>query len=194
MSRPRTLVLPGSLRTGSFNALLAAQAAKHLALSDATVTRLSLADYPLPLYDADLEAERGVPAPAVKLARQFAAHDAILLVSPEYNAGISPLMKNTIDWISRVREAGVKPFEDRAFALASASPGNFGGLRGLLSLRQTLELGLGALVIPEQFLLPRAREAFDADGDFADADAAGRLARMLDALRRRTLLLRRMAE
>jgi NAD(P)H-dependent FMN reductase len=135
-----------------------------------------------------------VPAPAVGLARQFAAHDAILLVSPEYNAGISPLMKNAIDWISRVREAGLKPFEDRVFALASASPGNFGGLRGLISLRQSLELGLGALVIPEQFILQRARDAFDAEGDFADADVSGRLARMLDALRRRTLLLRRMAE
>jgi chromate reductase, NAD(P)H dehydrogenase (quinone) len=194
MSRLRILVLPGSLRTGSFNARLAAHAAKHLALSDATVTRLSLADYSLPLYDANLEAESGVPAPAVGLARQFAAHDAILLVSPEYNAGISPLMKNAIDWISRVREAGLKPFEDRVFALASASPGNFGGLRGLISLRQSLELGLGALVIPEQFILQRARDAFDAEGDFADADVSGRLARMLDALRRRTLLLRRMAE
>jgi NAD(P)H-dependent FMN reductase len=194
MSRLRILVLPGSLRTGSFNARLAAQAAKHLALSDATVTRLSLADYSLPLYDANLEAESGVPAPAVGLARQFAAHDAILLVSPEYNAGISPLMKNAIDWISRVREAGLKPFEDRVFALASASPGNFGGLRGLISLRQSLELGLGALVIPEQFILQRARDAFDAEGDFADADVSGRLARMLDALRRRTILLRRMAE
>jgi chromate reductase len=194
MSRLRILVLPGSLRAGSFNARLAAQAAKHLALSDAAVTRLSLADYSLPLYDANLEAESGVPAPAVGLARQFAAHDAILLVSPEYNAGISPLMKNAIDWISRVREAGLKPFEDRVFALASASPGNFGGLRGLISLRQSLELGLGALVIPEQFILQRARDAYDAEGDFADADVSGRLARMLEALRRRTLLLRRMAE
>ena len=194
MSRLRILVLPGSLRTGSFNARLAAQAAKHLALSDASVTRLSLADYPLPLYDANLEAERGAPATAVNLAHHFAAHDAILLVSPEYNAGVSPLMKNTIDWISRVRAAGLKPFEDRVVALASASPGNFGGLRGLISLRQSLELGLGALVIPEQFILQRARDAFDAEGDFADADVSGRLARMLDALRRRTLLLRRMAE
>ena len=193
MEQPRILVVPGSLRTGSFNARLAAEAVKHLALSGASVTRLSLADYALPLYDADLEAERGVPAPAVKLARLFAAHDAILLVSPEYNAGVSPLVKNTIDWISRVREAGAKPFSDRVFGLAAASPGNFGGIRGLIALRQSLELGLGALVIPEQFLLPRAREAFDDDG-FKDPEAAGRLRRMLDALRRHAQVLRMREE
>lgn len=185
MNGPRVLVLPGSTRAGSFNAKLAALIAKELALAGAPVTSLSLADYVLPLYDADLETSKGVPATAAALARQFAAHEIVLLVSPEYNAGIPPLVKNAIDWVSRVREEGVTPYADRLFALASASPGNFGGIRSLLQLRLVLELGLSAQVAPEQFLLPRARAAFTEGGELAETADAERLRKMLAAVRRR---------
>jgi chromate reductase, NAD(P)H dehydrogenase (quinone) len=166
MSAVRILVVPGSIRTGSFNTRLAAVAAKQFALAGVDVTRLSLADYPLPLYDADLEAQSGLPAAAVDLKRQFGAHQGVLLVTPEYNASVPPLLKNAIDWISRVRERGEPPlevFRDRAYAIASASDAPFGGLRALMALRQILTLGCGATVIAQQFALSGASHAFDDD-------------------------------
>src|SRR5580692_10483780 len=100
--RPKILIIAASLRTGSHNARLAALAAKELTLAEADVTRISLQDYPLPIYDADLEAKSGVPHNAVQLKRMLTAHQGILIVTPEYNASVPALVKNTIDWISRV--------------------------------------------------------------------------------------------
>ena len=108
MSAPKILVIPGSLRSASYNVRLAALATKELTLMEADVTRISLADYPLPLYDADLVAQSGPPANAVKLKQLLAAHRGVFIASPEYNASITPLLKNTIDWISRVRERGTR--------------------------------------------------------------------------------------
>ncbi|ODN71303.1 NADPH-dependent FMN reductase [Methylobrevis pamukkalensis] len=164
---PRILVLPGSNRTGSFNAQLAALAAKRFAMRDIEVTRISLTDYPLPIYDGDLEGESGVPEPAKRLAGLFAAHSGIFLTSPEYNSSVTPLLKNTIDWISRVRPAPGEPsaFRKRVFAVGAASPGAFGGMRSLMTLRQVLEIGIGATVIPEQVVVPGAATAFDDKGE-----------------------------
>ena len=160
----KILVIPGSLRTGSHNARLAALVTKELALAEADVTRLSLGDFPLPLYDGDLETRSGPPAGAIQLKRMLSVHPGVFIVTPEYNASVPPLVKNTIDWISRVRERGEAPlavFKRRAFALGSALPGGFGGMRSLLALRQVLEIGCGALVIPEQIAVPRVDAAFD---------------------------------
>src|SRR5689334_19059507 len=104
MSGPKILVLAGSIRTGSYNGRLAALAARMLTRADAEVTALSLTDFPLPLYDGDLEARTGPPENAAKLSRLFCAHHGVFMTSPEYNASLTPLLKNTIDWISRVRE------------------------------------------------------------------------------------------
>ena len=164
MPTPKILIIPGSLRTGSHNARLAALVAKELALAEADVTRISLGDYPLPLYDDDLETRSGLPPNAIQLKRMLSVHQGVFIVTPEYNASVPPLVKNTIDWISRVRERGEAPlavFKRRAFALGSASPGGFGGMRSLLALRQVLEIGCGALVLPEQIAVPRADAAFD---------------------------------
>jgi len=174
----KILVFPGSLRTGSYNARLAALATKELTLAEAEVTRISLADYPLPLYDADLESRGGVPPNAVQLKRMMAAHHGVFIATPEHNASVPPLVKNTIDWISRVRERGETPlavFRHRAFALGAASPGAFGGMRSLLALRQVLEIGCGALVIPEQIAVPRAGEAFDDMDNLKDEQLAATL-------------------
>lgn len=164
MASPKILVLPGSLRTGSHNVRLAALATKELTLLDADVTRISLADYPLPLYDADLDARGGQPDNAVKLKHMISAHHGVFIASPEYSASVTPLLKNAIDWVSRVRERGdptYAAYKNRVFAIASASPGPTGGLRSLMALRQILELGCGALVIPEQVAIPDAERAFD---------------------------------
>uniref|UniRef100_E6VI37 NADPH-dependent FMN reductase n=1 Tax=Rhodopseudomonas palustris (strain DX-1) TaxID=652103 RepID=E6VI37_RHOPX len=134
MSAVKILIIPGSLRTGSHNVRLAAAAARELARADVDATWLSLADYPLPIYDADLEAKSGVPKNAVGLKRMIGAHHGVLIVSPEYNSAPPPLLKNAIDWVSRVadpHEAPGQVFRDRAFALAAASEGKLGGARCL---------------------------------------------------------------
>ena len=120
MAAPKILVIPGSLRTGSNNARLAALAAKELVLAEAEVTRISLSDYSLPLFDADLMSESGLPQPAVQLKRMLMAHQGVFITSPEYSASVTPLIKNTIDWISRVREAGeptYAAYKNRVFAI-----------------------------------------------------------------------------
>jgi chromate reductase len=181
----KILVVPGSLRTGSHNVRLAALAVKELTLADADVTRISLADYPLPLYDADLQISTGPPHNAVKLKQMMMAHQGVFIATPEYNASITPLLKNAIDWISRVRERGEPPlaaYRDRVFALGAASPGRFGGMRSLLALRQVLEIGCGALVIPEQVSIAQAEQAFDERDNLRDESTAGQLKKVVRRL------------
>ena len=185
MPVPKILVFAGSIRTGSHNARLAALAAKELALAGADVTRISLEDYPLPIYDGDDEAKSGVPANARNLKRMMAAHPGVFIASPEYNASITPLLKNTIDWISRVRERGEPPlavFKNRVFALGGASDCPYGALRSLMALRQVLELGCGALVMPEQITVFRAGEAFDEMDNLKEERAAASLKRVVQRL------------
>jgi len=177
MSSPRILVIPGSLRTGSFNVKLAALATKDLALADADVTRISLADYPLPIYDADL-AKSDLPQNAIRLKQLVGNHGGIFIASPEYNASIPPLLKNAIDWISVVRERDepqLYTFQNRAFALGAASPGRSGGMQSLITLRQVLAIGCRAFVVPEQVTIPNAGEAFDMSDELKDARAAAQL-------------------
>ncbi len=178
MSGPKILVIPGSLRSGSHNVRLAALATKELVLAGADVTRISLADYPLPIFDADLAREEGPPSQAVNLKRLVCAHRGVFIASPEYNASITPLIKNAIDWISIVRE-GDEPqlaaYQDRVFALGGASPGRSGAMQSLIALRQVLAVGCRALVIPEQITIPNAATAFDEMDQLTDAKAAAQL-------------------
>ncbi len=181
----KILVIAGSIRAGSFNARLAAAATKELALMDAEVTRISLADYPMPIYDGDLETKSGQPDNALKLKRHFMAHQGIFIVSPEYNASITPLLKNTLDWISRVREGGEPPlaaYKNRVFALGGASPGPWGGMRSHMALRQVLEIGCGALVIPEYITVREATTAFDERDALHDERSAKLLKSVLERL------------
>ena len=187
MSAPRVLVLPGSTRSGSHDARLAALAAKELALIDAEVTRISLADYPLPLFDGDLDRQSGQPDNAYKLKRMLMAHQGVFIASPEYSASVTPVLKNAIDWISHVRERGEQnhaAFKGRVFAIGAASPDPGGGLHALIALRQILELGCGALVIPEQVAIPHADQAFDGMDNIIEAATAdllrAQLARLVD--------------
>lgn len=193
MPIPKILVFAGSIRTGSLNARLAALAAKELAIIGADVNRISLVDYPLPIYDGDLEERSGPPENALKLKRMISIHHGVFIASPEYNASIAPLLKNAIDWVSRVREGREPPlaaYKNRYFALGAASNGMHGGMRSLIALRQTLELGCGALVIPEQVVVARAGDAFDEMDGLKDEAAAER---MRGALRRLVELSRQIA-
>jgi chromate reductase, NAD(P)H dehydrogenase (quinone) len=188
MYGPKILVMAGSLRAGSHNGRLAALVAKELALADARVTRISLADYPLPLLDAEVLADSGPPENAVMLKRMLSAHQGVFIASPEYTASVTPLLKNAIDWVSRVREHGeptYAAYKERVFAIGSAAAGSGGGLRSLMALRQILELGCGALVLPEQISVPRADQAFDDMDNLKDENLAG----ALKALVRRLIAL-----
>jgi chromate reductase, NAD(P)H dehydrogenase (quinone) len=185
MYGPKILVMAGSLRAGSHNGRLAALIAKELVLAEAEVTRISLADYPLPLLDADLLAAAGPPDNAVELKRMLAAHQGVFIASPEYTASVTPLLKNAIDWITRVRERNDVPyaaFKDRVFALGSASARADGGLHALLALRQILEVGCGAMVLPEQINVGRADEAFDDMDNLKDQDLTAALKDMVRRL------------
>lgn len=163
MSAVKILIIPGSLRTGSLNVRLAGVIAREFAKADADVTRISLADYPLPIYDGDVEAKSGVPANAVNLKRMIGSHHGVVFVTPEYNSSLPALVKNAIDWVTRVEDRGEtqgQVFRERAFALASASEGKLGGARGLAAFRLILS-GCRALVIPNQLALSFADQAYD---------------------------------
>jgi chromate reductase, NAD(P)H dehydrogenase (quinone) len=163
MSALKILVIPGSLRTGSHNARLAAAATAELAQAGVDVTRISLADFPLPIFDGDLQAKSGVPKHAVNLKRMMSAHQGVLIVTPEYNSSVPALVKNTIDWVSRVQdphEARGQVFRDRAFAIAAASENRLGGTRALAALRLILS-ACQATVVANQLALSFATEAYD---------------------------------
>src|ERR1700754_4443295 len=184
MSAQKILVIPGSLRTGSLNAKLAATIALELVTAGVEVTRISLSDFPLPIYDGDLQAKSGVPKNAVNLKRMMGSHHGVLIVTPEYNSSVPALVKNTIDWISRVQdphETRGQVFRDRAFAIAAASGNRLGGTRALSALRLILT-ACHAMVVPNQLSLPFAEEAYD-DRDRlkreGDIDAMGAMVRQL---------------
>ena len=167
----RLLFLAGSTREGSFNRKLAALA-HHIAEANGIEAMLvDLRDYPMPIYNGDLEADEGPPERARAFKALLEEYQGVFIASPEYNSSVTPLLKNTLDWVTRVRakgETGLEVFKTRVFAISGASPGYYGAMRSLLHLRQILEVGVGATVIPQQIALPRAMDAFDEDGSLKD--------------------------
>jgi chromate reductase len=167
---PKILIFAGSIRTGAYSGKVADVAQKELALQGAEVTRISLADYPLQLMDQDLEAEKGIPENAYKLGRLIATHDAVLICTPEYNGSIPPLVKNTIDWVSRIHRDNGRPitiYPGKVAAICSSSDGHFAGIRSAAHLRAVLS-HIQMEVIAPQVSVPNADEAFDADGEFKE--------------------------
>jgi NAD(P)H-dependent FMN reductase len=172
-NEPRLLFIAGSSREKSFNKRLAKLGERIADANGIAGTFADLGDYPMPIYNGDIEVSEGSPDNARKLKALMKVHSGIFIASPEYNASFSPLLKNAIDWVSHTKDEGEAPlevFKTRVFALGSASPGGMGGLRGLSQLRLVLELGLGALVLPDQFAVPRAVEAFDENGHLKNKD------------------------
>lgn len=165
----RVLAFAGSLRAASLNRSLAAVAADGARDAGAEVTLIDLRDYPLPLYDGDLEAAEGLPVNARRLKDLFIAHHGLVIASPEYNGVITAVLKNVLDWVSRPdgAESGLLPYEGKVAGLLSASPGNLGGLRAQETVRQVL-VQLGTLVVSRRLALPRAHEAFDEQGRMKD--------------------------
>jgi len=164
MANPDILVFGGSIRTGSYSAKLAALAAKELALTGAEVTLISLGDYPLPIYNADLEKNEGIPENARKLARLIAGSQGVFIATPEYNHSLPPLLKNAIDWASRPKLTAEFNHRGRIYAIGSTSNGMIGGARALIDLRKVLATALGAIVVAEQVSVSLGGEAFDEAG------------------------------
>jgi NAD(P)H-dependent FMN reductase len=167
---PRILAFAGATRTESFNKKLIRLGAEAAREAGAEVTLIDLRDFPMPLYDGDLEAAERLPHMARELKRLMIEHDGFFLSCPEYNSSISSVLKNALDWVSRPQpdEPPRVAFRGKVAALLAASPGHLGGVRGLYTVRQVLN-ALGTLVLATQFGLPRAREAFNEDGTLKDA-------------------------
>ena len=175
--QPTILVLAGSTRTGSLNRRLAELAAAQIGAAGGRVSSLDLRDYPLPLYDGDLEATSGVPEAAQRLHERLRTSDGVFIASPEYNANVTPLLLNMVAWVSRVSDHGgmAAAFGRPVYAIGAASPGGFGGYRGLMALRNSLELQLKARVLPGMVSVASAHQAFDDSGELKDARARGML-------------------
>ncbi len=188
---PRILALAGSLRAGSYNRRVLAVAADGARAAGADVTGIDLRDFPLPVYDADLESASGLPEAALALKERFRAAEGLLVASPEYNSAISGTLKNVFDWVSRPAP-GEKPlacFKGKVAALCAASTGALGGIRGLASVRVVLG-NLGVVLLPDQVALPKAAEAFDAEGSLLDPARRKSLLELGAALARATRALR----
>jgi chromate reductase len=179
----RTIVtLAGSARRGSLNKRLAVRAAIAVDSHDAQGVFVDLADYPLPLYDGDLEASEGVPINALALARLIRGADGLFVASPEYNGAYSALLKNTLDWLSRI-DSGVL---SRPTAIASASPGSKGGVIGLQALRSTLE-HMRVPVIEHQLSGPFADEVLGGS-EGSDRETSEAVHRIVSSLLHHTQL------
>jgi NAD(P)H-dependent FMN reductase len=193
----RVLAFSGSARKDSFNSKLLTLVVQGASDAGASVTRLDLRDFALPLYDGDFEAANEFPAAGTKLRELLVAHDALLLACPEYNGGIAPLLKNTIDWMTRAPGAKADPslFAGKVAALCSAAAGQWGGMRGLRWARELLN-NLGVTVLANQVTIAAAFKAFDASGALIEArhgDAARALGRELAELTARSEVAPRTA-
>jgi chromate reductase, NAD(P)H dehydrogenase (quinone) len=172
MGAVKILAFAGSTRTDSYNKKLVKIAAEGARSTGAEVTLIDLRDFPMPLYDGDLEAEHGLPEHAKRLKQLMIAHHGLLISAPEYNSSITGVLKNTIDWASRTENDDEPPlvcFRGKTVGLLSASPGPFGGMRGLVHVRAILG-NIGAHLLPDQVSISKAHEAFDGNGALKDAD------------------------
>lgn len=178
----KLLVFSGSIRKDSCNKKLSSHAAKIAASMGADVTYIDLTNYPMPIYNGDLEENKGIPKNGQKIKKMFLESDGIIISSPEYNSSFSPLLKNTLDWISRPEESDpiyLVAFRQKPFLLLSASPGELGGLRGLVALRSILN-NIFAYAFPEQMCLSNAYEAFDESGAFFDKKKDKQLSQLVE--------------
>lgn len=161
------LAFAGSLRSNSWNKRLVQLAAQGAESVGAQVTSIDLADYPLPIFNQDLEDSDGMPENALRLKDMMTQSDGLLIASPEYNGSLTAALKNAIDWVSRSSAdespMALSAFRGKSAALLATSPGGLGGLRGLVHLRAILS-GLGVTVIPGEIAIPHAHAAFSDDG------------------------------
>lgn len=175
---PKVLTLSGSVRHDSYNSVLARLMGERLRALGADVSNLSLGDFTLPLFNEDIEQSDGEPENAVKLATLFAEADAVFIASPEYNGSLTPLLKNTIDWVSRQKGG---PYKHAIFGIGAVSSGKLSGVVGLSHLRDIFAK-LGALVAPTSLSVANSRTAFDANGNLIDPVQLSRSEKLAEQL------------
>lgn len=181
MAKSRILFFAGSARKESLNARLATAAASIARSLGAETTLIDLRDYEMPLYNGDWETENGLPEAAQRLKKLFIEHDAVFIASPEYNSSFSPLLKNTLDWISRAESNDEPPlaaYKGKVAALAATSPGGLGGIRGLVPLRMMLG-NIGVHVLPTQVAIPKGHAVFTGNDLAADSPEHAMLSRLV---------------
>ena len=173
---PKIIALSGSSRVKSWNKKLVGIAADGARSAGAEVTNINLADFPMPLYNGDLEEEQGLPNAVQDLKSLMINCDGFLIASPEYNGGYSAVLKNAIDWISRpvAGEERLRAFAGKKAVIMSASPGALGGVRGLTQLRQILT-NIQMIVLPDQASVPGAHNAFKDDGALSEESQQQRI-------------------
>jgi NAD(P)H-dependent FMN reductase len=182
-SAPKLLFLAGSARVKSLNKLLARCAFEIAKKTGVDAHFIDLIDYPMPIYDGDLEAKDGVPENVPLLKKLFVESDGIFIASPEYSSSFSPLLKNVIDWMSRSTVPNEEPnlaYRNKIIAMGSASPGGFGGYRGLMQLQEMFS-NIGGIVLPQKILVPKAHEKF-VDNSLSDEKIHAELVQLVDRL------------
>jgi NAD(P)H-dependent FMN reductase len=191
MTQAKILAFAGSARQDSFNKKLVQIAAAAASTAGADVTVIDLKQFPMPLFDQDLEQASGVPEHAIRLKQLFVEHDGLLIAAPEYNSSITALLKNSIDWVSRPAddEPPLAAFRGKTAALMSTSPGGLGGLRSLVHVRAILS-SIGMMVLPDQVAIPKAFEAFGDDGQLVDERKQTQVEKLGAELVRVTALLK----
>ena len=184
--KPNFVAFAGSLREGSYNKHLARAATRAATAAGASVTLIDLRDFPMPLYDQDMEMHDGLPEHARRFQELLKANHGFIISSPEYNSSTPGVLKNAIDWASRGKPPEpLAAFRGKTAALTSASPGNLGGIRGLMTLRSILG-NIGVFLLPDQLAVPRAHEAFAEDGNLKDAKQQAVLEHLMQELVRVT--------
>jgi chromate reductase len=167
----KLLFLSGSIRKDSLNKKLAKNAVEIAnKIGRAEITYIDLSDFGMPIYNGDLEAESGLPENAKKLKKLFIESDGFFIASPEYNSSFTPLLKNSLDWISRPEKTdlgSLPAFTGKVAAISAASIGGLGGIRGLVQLRAMLT-NIFTIVVPQQLTIPTATNEFDADGKLSE--------------------------
>lgn len=179
----KVLVFSGSTREDSFNRKLAKEAAAIAKQAGATITIVDLREYPMPFYDGDIEAQKGMPESAKHLRNLMKESNAMIIATPEYNGSISAVLKNAIDWASRNEQGQPSrdAFKGKHFAIMSASPGRGGGTRALNHLRVIIQ-NVGGEVVDSQVSVPDAYNAFTADGNLKNPQTREQLKREIQQL------------
>lgn len=173
----KILFLSGSTRKGSFNSALASAACEFAKTQGVDAEYIDLTDYEMPLFNEDDESANGLPENAKRLKQKFVEADGYFISTPEYNGSITPLLKNSLDWVSRKHledEAPLAAYSNKAAAIGGASPGGLGAMRALVPLRLLLS-NVGVNVVGHQLALGTAHEAFDEDGNLESERFQGML-------------------
>ena len=171
------LTLSGSIRQGSYNRLLQAQMGRALTAAGVKVTEIDLGDFDMPIFNEDLEPDN-VPEAAMRLAEMWRSHDIVFIATPEYNGGASPLIVNTVTWLSRQKPS---PFRHAVFGIGGVSSGKYGTIWGLSHLRESLTK-VGTLVVPTLLGIGPAETAFDAEGNLVEPAILRKVEQMVSEL------------